>query len=152
MEKKDKLKLCPYCDGRVVIEATECPYCGEGFGEGLRQEKPRARRLDESLASSYEPPYVAKFHTKPGVPSTASWREERVKEEDVAEEPEEAKKSLVSLLLLSIGANLFTLGWLLFFFSERGKLTLEWKSRYWALYVLLSIVPLYYGFRSLKNR
>ncbi|MBM3200793.1 MAG: hypothetical protein FJZ56_00100 [Chlamydiae bacterium] len=153
MDKKEKLKLCPYCDGRVVIEACECPFCGEEFGEGLTQERPRSRRLDESLVSSYEPPYVAKSRTKAGVPNQTPRREEPVKlVEEEKEDTQESKKSFISLLLLSVGANLFTLGWLLFFFSERGKLTLEWKSRYWPVYVLCSLAPLYYGFRSLKNK
>lgn len=161
METKEKLKLCPYCDARVSIEAAECPYCGELFGEGVVHQNPKGRlRLDEmrpfdeSLASSYEPPYVAKSHTKPGVPSSTPRKEKKTPPpfSKEVEEPEESKKSVWSLLLLSIGAHLFTLGWLIFFFSERGHLVLEWKSRYWPLYVLLSLVPLYYGARSLKSQ
>ncbi len=158
METKEKLKLCPYCDGRVPIETTECLYCGELFGEGVTKEKPKQksrleemRPLAESLASSYEPPYVAKSHTKPGVPNFSPRREETLAPPVAQEEPEEAKKNVFSLLLLSIGSHLFTLGWLMFFFAEKGRLTLEWKSRYWPLYVLLSLPPLYYGIRSLKS-
>jgi hypothetical protein len=161
METKEKLKLCPYCDGRVSIEAMQCPYCGEIFGEGLAFQKGKGksrleeiRPLDESLASSYEPPYVAKSYTKPGIPNISPRKQKKSTPTPFQEreEPEESKKSVWSLLLLSVGAHLFTLGWLIFFFSERGQLILEWKSRYWPIYVLLSLAPLYYGARSLKSQ
>jgi hypothetical protein len=62
---------------------------------------------------------------------------------------EEGNK-LGSILLLSIGGQLFTLAWLLFFFSDGGKVELAWKSKYWPLYLLFSGLFLYQGWKKLS--
>jgi len=63
---------------------------------------------------------------------------------------EEERSNLGALLLLSIGGVLFTLAWLLFFFSDHGRVILEWKSKFWFAYLLLSIPVLYKGYQELK--
>lgn len=165
METKEKLKLCPYCEGSVHVDATTCLYCGERLTTEdkkiplAEQKMPESRSLDDSLATHYQPPYVAKSYERTGVPNPAP----KVRAKETAREPsqehkqrekeafDESNRTIWSLLLLSIGSHLFTLGWLVFFFSDRGKLALEWKSRYWPLYVLLSLPPIYYGWKSLKT-
>jgi hypothetical protein len=52
---------------------------------------------------------------------------------------------------LSCGGMLLTLSFVLYFFSEHGRLVLEWKSRYWSLYLLLGAPMVYYGFKKLKT-
>lgn len=79
--------------------------------------------------------------------------EERPKEEEAKKRKERIKQKsiLLTIFLLTFGSYLFTLGLLVFFFSENGKLILEWKSRYSLLYCLAAAPILYISFIRLKN-
>jgi hypothetical protein len=164
MTTKEKLKMCPYCEGSITVDATECKYCGSSLIKGAKKARPY--QTAESLASLYDPPYAP--HRKSGqvgVP-VANYLlgdeddedddfEEEVKQEPPSQKEKVAKAQegnyLGALLLLSIGGVLFTLAWLLFFFSDHGRLVLEWKSRYWPFYLLLSLPLLYKGWTKLNS-
>jgi ribosomal protein L40E len=54
-ETTEKLKMCPFCEGEIPLEATDCNYCGSSL---LKTRRPKpAYPAEESLASLYEPPY-----------------------------------------------------------------------------------------------
>lgn len=170
--------MCPYCEGSIPLQAQECKYCGSSLVKKARASS--AYQTEDSLASLYEPPYApAKKTFSHGIPEqealTRSYAEEeentdslsirpaptrripkKAKQpsndsEMLAEDEDEESSQIGSLLLLSLGGHLFTLAWLLFFFSDHGKLVLEWKSRYWFIYFLLSLPLLYKGWKKLSE-
>lgn len=170
MSTKEKVRMCPFCEGSIGVDATECKYCGSSL---LKGAKSSLYQTQDSLASLYEPPYSPsrKGNTRLGV-SVDHFAEDNQEEElenvhlaservvktrtpfleEKSEEEEDSESShLGALLLLSIGSQLFTLAWLLFFFSDHGKLVLEWKSRYWFIYALCSLPLLYQGWKRLRR-
>ena len=109
-----------------------------------------------NLSSLYKPPYTPNQKGF-GVPS---YQEESLSSyedttmsyessEDTASQKVEV--GLWPLLFLSVGMHLLTLGLILFFFSDQGKLTLEWNSYYWFVYCLLSTPLLMFGWKLLQN-
>ena len=163
MGLKETVKMCPFCEGNVPIEAEDCRYCGSSFVKGSTKAR-TPYQTEDSLAGLYEPPYSPdRSSSRFGISSP----EER---EEIEEPPKEEKKTrekassmktdprtdldegnkLGSILLLSIGGWLFTLSFLLFFLSDQGKVSLEWKSKYWPLYLLVSALFLYQGWKKLS--
>jgi hypothetical protein len=61
---------------------------------------------------------------------------------------EEKQNPFWSILLLSLGTNLFVLGLLQFFFSDQGVLRLEWNSAHWFFYCLGAIPLLFFGWKK----
>jgi hypothetical protein len=60
----------------------------------------------------------------------------------------QANNGFWPILLLSIGANLLTLGLLQLFFSDQGFLRLEWDSSYWFVYCLAALPLFFLGFKK----
>lgn len=170
MKPKDLQKMCSQCDGRIPIDATECPYCGteqtlESKFSAKAEPMSHHQSLNDSLSSLYAPPYSAK--------NTSSFMEEKkdftlkkpsytqeysptaqptppIKTE-AEEETETAKSTFWPILLLSIGTNLLLIGLLQLFFSDNGRLTLEWDSSYWFLYCLISLPLFYFGIKKVNS-
>ncbi len=159
-ETTEKVKMCPFCEGNIAIDATDCTYCGSSLVK-TRKAKPIYHN-EESLASLYDPPYSphkrgAAPVSEPEIPTQIYTREEEkfnsreAKEENLDTAENLKEEGLGSLLLLSLGGQLFTLAWVLFFFSHHGRLVLEWKSRYWMVYLAVSLLFLYQGWKKLKK-
>lgn len=169
MKPSDRQKMCSQCDGRIPIEAQECPYCS---AEQLEQPPEQDlfsnhQSLQASLTSLYSPPYGAKH---PGtsiasvqpVPPAPTYKEvpkapaqmPQMPQEAViaAEETAEAKSYFWPILVLSLAANFLVLGMLQCFFSENGKLTMEWDSNYWFIYLLLCVPLFFFGYKKLKSQ
>lgn len=150
-------KMCWNCDGHVGVDSHYCPYCGTD----LYQDSPKEENsFQKTLSSMYKPPYNP-TRTTLGVPSYEENNnvhyddeDEEDEEEDYESDPEINAKSndmgIWPLLFLSMGMNLMTLGLLLFFFSDGGKLTLEWNSHYWFIYCVLSVPLLMFGWKLLR--
>lgn len=149
MESTEKMRLCPYCEGSVPLGSANCRFCGSFFDN---TEAPAKGPFKQRLAPmDYTPPYVPateNIHESVFYPEKDE-KSYKVKENDSTEEEE--KGHLIALTLLSCGSMLFTLSLLLLFFSEHGRVVLEWKSRYWSLYMILATPMLYYGFKKLKQ-
>ena len=125
--------------------------------------------LEESLASLYKPPYpqqrpqesiMAQEPSKPAAPSfpenQSSLLSSYEEPAPIAPAPQveaiDTKKSeLFPLLLLALGANLLTVGLLLFFFSDNGTLTLEWNASKWFVYCLASLPLVYFGLKAIRR-
>ncbi|MCH9612418.1 MAG: hypothetical protein S4CHLAM102_09080 [Chlamydiia bacterium] len=177
MQAKDRLKMCPQCEGNVSFEAKVCPYCGTNL-ELAQQHAPASTHevssLQDHLESLYRPPYMVKTET----PNRPTEQTEAPPEPEANPQPglfqdqldlftydsyeseEEAPseessspflKQLLPILLLSFGAQLFILAFMLLLFSDHGRVVLEWKSRYWLLYLLTSLPALYFGYMYLKD-
>jgi hypothetical protein len=85
-----------------------------------------------------------RFTTTLGAPSLAIEQEE-------TEVGEGEKSSFWALLLLSIAANLATIGLLQLFFSDNGFLRLEWDSSYWFVYLLIALPLFFLGLKKAKK-
>jgi len=154
MKPADRQKMCPNCDGRVVYEATQCPYCfatlqTEGAAQGTLFKH---QSLQDSLTNLYTPPYGArtaepaeekKSQIKTSEPAATVMSMEK---EDVSD-----NKNFWPILFLSLAGNLFTLGVLQFFFSDQGIVKLEVNGSYWFLFILLSLPLFYFGFKQTKE-
>lgn len=181
MKASQRKKICWYCEGSVPGDALQCSFCGSDLSHTQKNSSTELlhaayeeESLDESLASLYRPPYLARDRFKEK--NTHSYIEESytprranasfssashgptarsMSKEGAAVKEEEEKisgnKDAFSLLFLSIGGFLMTLGLLLFFFSEEGVLMLKWNANYWFIYCFLSLPLLYFGFRFLGS-
>ncbi len=176
VDTSSRRKICWYCEGSVPYSSSQCAYCGSDLSDQeLKQESPVEKRahwddevmLDHSLASRYKPPYLARerfsdeeqqVEAKPPYkktapkksPTTAQAGSQESRDAIEAEKDVDNKDAL-SLLLLSLGGFLMTLGLLLFFFAEEGVLILKWNANYWFVYCFLSLPLLYFGFRYLGS-
>ncbi len=149
MESTEKTRLCPYCEGSVPLGSPTCRFCGSAFDNTKTPDKGAFR--GRSAHMDYTPPYsppTENIHESVFYPEKDE-KMYKVKESESTEEEE--KGHLIALTLLSCGSMLFTLSMFLFFFSEHGRVVLEWKSRYWSLYMILGAPMLYYGFKKLKQ-
>lgn len=151
MDNGEKMRMCPYCEGTVPLESSSCRFCGSSFDESLDRMKGAFR--EEREDPYYNPPYSPDAdNLKDSVyhPESKEQAESLSTEEEEMNQEEE-KGHILALMLLSAGGMLFTLSILLLFFSEHGRVTLEWKSRYWSLYMILGLPLLYYGFKKLRK-
>lgn len=166
----EQTKVCGNCEADVHVDAAYCPFCGADLLVAAPvDEKPRRQdamfsnqSVQESLASLYKPPYVSRDRRGLGVPSTHRdvdyepmpepppvQRETAAYDEE--EEVTQERGGFLSLILLSLGGNLLTLGLLLLFFSDHGTLTLKWNGHAWFLYCLASLPLLGIGYRLLRS-
>ena len=123
------------------------------------QEASQTSGMHESIHDPIHDPLEGQFEEQVAPPLRSPQKPKRTPRKtavkrksstDVDEEDEESLQ-IGSLLFLSLGGHLFTLAWLLFFFSDHGKLVLEWKSRYWVVYLLISLPLLYKGWKKLTD-
>ena len=155
-------KMCWNCDGTVSYDASFCPYCGSDLARNV-DHKPletaaKHKKFEENLASLYKPPYSGRSRDV-----TSDAQHPRVDEFSTNQifqgteeiEPTQAMTDadvgIWPLLFLSLGGLLLTLGLLLFFFSENGKVVLEWNAHYWFLYCLIATPLLMMGWRFLNH-
>lgn len=163
MHTQKQEKICLGCEGTINAQATFCPYCGSdasseeaGF-EDHSSISSKSLQDMSNLSSLYKPPYTPNQKGF-GVPS---YQEQSLSSYEQFETPsyenqeegstEKVEVGLWPLLFLSMGAHLFTLGLILFFFSDRGRLVLEWNSYYWFVYCLLAAPLLMFGWKLLKG-
>jgi len=163
MLASERKRMCPYCEGEVDYESTYCPLCGGELEK--KQEQPdlaemrteeKHRQLEESLATLYRPPYSGSSYQRPPEPAPTTHThqifhaEEEESDVDDPTQMTEADGGIWPLLFLTIGGMLLTLGLLLFFFSENGRVILEWNAHYWFLYCLIATPFLMLGWKFLN--
>jgi hypothetical protein len=170
MNLKDRQKMCMNCDGRIPLDADVCPYCAAGQtsapAPASTAKELHHQSLQDSLTSLYTPPYAAKSTglmnaiSKPEPPKEPMV-EKRFNNPSAAlgvptiplatsedQQEDEGRSSFWPILLLSIGANLLTIGLLQLFFSDNGYLRLEWSSAYWFVYCLAALPLFFFGFKK----
>jgi hypothetical protein len=166
MLPSDRQKICPHCEGRIVIDATHCLYCGMPVSS---LEKPKEAVETNPLHSLYPPSYsnkpletmkndkispkpfskdardnqlsaaLGKYSYSPTTPIVN------------AEEKKEEASSFSPLFFLLLGSNLMVIGLLQLLFAEKGLLTLQWKSHYWYLYCLIALPAIILGLKKAKQ-
>ena len=157
MSDIERKKLCPYCEGTVDIDAMTCIYCGSSLLMNCSSERVAAMQDPAAdLTSQYQPPYSKSpygyIDPTSSVPPYTEEEEKKKSSKKKAAKKESADKHYISsMFLLSLGANLFALAWFIFFFSDHGVLTLEWKTKHWFLYFLTSMPCLYFGWQKLRE-
>jgi hypothetical protein len=160
VEKKKREKLCPNCDGEMDIHVIVCPFCG--YDMSLEEEKvfktssysePTMKRTftEDPITSLYPPPYQPKVYTSQEESS------DRAKEAVLGSEPPLAvegnsAKFFMPIILFSVGVNLCFLALFMLIFSKDGELFLRWNSGLWILFLLGSLVMLFFGYRGLFKR
>ncbi|MBS0622182.1 MAG: hypothetical protein JSR80_04400 [Verrucomicrobia bacterium] len=149
---KKNRKLCWNCDGSVHIHATKCPYCGSDLVAEQPSQPlavppaPKVQTQSSSLPPPPPPPYVRQV--APALPPEPEPLIFQPTEQ--ANEPKRGNGGFISLLLLLPGAFFLLFAFLLLLFAKEGLLSLEWKAKYWWIYLSLSIPMLYFGWRFLK--
>lgn len=175
MNPKDRKKMCTSCDGRIPYDADVCPYCTSSQKSTIapvnQVKELHHQSLQDSLTSLYSPPYSGKMNPPaekkeiPNINKFESLKEPMAEKRfnnfnsglgiptipmQAAEEEHASddRTSFWPILLLSIGANLLTLGLIQLFFSDAGFLRLEWNSSYWFVYCLAALPLFFFGFRK----
>ena len=152
-----KMRMCPFCEGTNPIDESSCKFCGSQFEveKPKRQERVNHAHMPRDLGgnhqnSNYQAPYSPSMAINE---ESVYYRENDTTEDEEDEEAYEEKEQghIVSLTLLSTGFMLLTLSMLLLFFAEHGRVVLEWKSRYWSLYLLTGLPMVYYGIKKLRS-
>lgn len=152
MKPKKRQKMCYNCEGEIDLDVIVCPYCAAD----LREEKPEQQRPSYNPAASVKnlntQQSLYPSHYAPKPPQEAL--EERAPEEaqETALQPEEETKNIfVPTILLTLGAQLLLFGLLMFFFENKGFMSLKWDARIWFIYIFASIPLLIFGYRSLSK-
>jgi len=139
MKPKKRQKLCHHCEADVDLDVIVCPFCAAD----LREEKPE----QQTRAAA---PAMAKMGDGSGL-YPGSYVVKGVPEDVVTEQAEETEKSPVSgVVLCTLGAQLLLLALMMLFFSDGGKLTLQWSAKWWPLYLVGSVPLLFFGMKSLR--
>jgi hypothetical protein len=179
MQPKDRQKMCTSCDGRIPMDADLCPYCAAEQTHTAptpsSAKELHHQSLQDSLTSLYTPPYAGKgtgfMNAKTEVPNISKpaplkvpMAEKRFSSPSAAlgvptipteshedQHVDEGRSSFWPIMLLSIGANLLTVGLLQLFFSDGGFLRLEWNSSHWYLYCLAALPLFFFGFKKVNT-
>lgn len=168
MGAKEREQMCLECNGRIPLEALSCPYCGAHFSH-LTEELPMSKPTNsqDSVNSLYPPPYRGATSASAGEEKKSPLfvKPQEAKIEKKFAQPAPSSLGLPStpetktqedsgyfwpLLLLSLAANLFLIGFLQLCFSEGDHLTLQWNSKYWFVYCLLAIPCCLMSFKKMK--
>lgn len=186
MRAKDRVKLCPFCEGNISFDALVCPYCGSHLDRAKNEKyepKEEVQSLQEHLEALYQRPSIPQhrekkvdhvleeekpfYHdlTEDNTVSSKSRdlfddqldlfnyvETEQSREVDSTEESKESHEVIWSLFFLSMGSQLLILSILILLFSTHGRVVLEWKSRYWIVYFLLSLPSLCFGWHLLRGK
>ncbi|MBM3207988.1 MAG: hypothetical protein FJZ57_05210 [Chlamydiae bacterium] len=175
MKPADRQKICTNCDGRIPVEAQECLYCGSKVVLSQEMAAPSPafdhQSIQDSLSSLYAPPYSNmsandmkndkdKNKPKPILRESqdnqlhaalGKFNHSQTTPVDPIQEREPGKSSFMPLLMLLLGGNLLIIGLLQFFFSENGVLRLEWQSKYWFVYFLISVPVILLGYKKAND-
>lgn len=134
MSTKTKRKLCWNCEGEVLLTATNCPFCGVNVeGDPLT------------------PPY--KLQSDPTVPQAPYANAEapppKEEKEHFANDP---KSIALSIAFMVAGTTFALFGLVLWLFADNaGRLTLQWKTEYWFIYVLSSLPMIFLGWKASRS-
>ncbi len=160
--------MCIQCDGRIPLDADLCPYCStelsKPFTSPPQMKDLHHQSLEQRLTGAYAPPYTARVGSlnNPKPPSEPMVEKRNYTSPSLGSPilPQQAAETAVTqenkigffpILLLSLGANLLTIGLLQLLFSDRGFLRLEWDSHYWFVYCLAALPLFYIGLKKANS-
>lgn len=161
MSTKTKKKLCWNCEGEVLLNAEQCPFCGVSMEAVSMQEN----KSKDALA----PPYKLVNASSDKIPASpykkAQPTQDKAKKEPPKEEPKEhgeeaatehghgdPRHVVLSLAFMLSGAAFAIFGIVLWLFGDHnGHLTLRWNAHYWYVYLLVSLPLLYLGCKATQK-
>ena len=165
MKAVDRQKVCPNCSGKIPLDVSQCPYCFAQVPVDSSKETASFKNasLQESFSSKYAPPYQPKTNLTSNFlvneekkffsGQSMSTDDDILSEKPLSQDAktEGASKIFWPMLALSLGGNLFVLGVLQFFFSDKGVVKLEINAAYWFLFLLISLPLFYFGLKKLRG-
>lgn len=143
MSKPVKTKLCWNCEGNVSRSAENCPYCAVYLSP--------EEEAKESEQPTPKPPYRAEKTTDIPKAPYASLHEPEEVAREMALKPAGLKTLFLPLIFLTTGLIFVFFALMLLFFSENGKLTLQWDGDVWYIYGILALPLLILGWYYLNN-
>ncbi len=150
-----KKKLCWNCEGRVGFSEEHCPFCGvylsptptpggEGQGASEEESPQPSYELDGEQTDNHT--HASPFQEPPQDPQLQQVDSPKV----ALASNEELRRMVTPMGMLLSGSIFFLFGLVLLLFSKDGKLTLQWSSDYWYVYLTFSLAMLFWGWRSLQ--
>lgn len=140
MGEDQRSKICPFCEGRIPVEAMSCNYCGSSLDNVVHLHRDQNDLFSEDgFDSILTPPYLDE--------DANEGDEDEYKSQDAAETKQESK-GLFSLFLIGLSVQLTVVALMLLFFSQDGFLQLEFNAAYWPVYLFISLPLLYWGIQS----
>ncbi len=142
--------MCYNCEGEVDLDVIVCPFCAAD----LREEKPEQQRpLYNPMTSMKNLDTQQSLYPSHFTPKSPQAQEGGIAAEEprVALPEEETKNIFGPLILLTLGAQFFLLGALMFICSHKGVMILKWDARFWFFYVFASIPLLIFGYRAVSK-
>lgn len=168
MNTKTKKRLCWNCEGEVLLNAEQCPFCGVSMDAVSMQEN----KSKDALAPPYKLVNASpdKIPSSPYKKSQEKANQEKANQEKAKKEPpkEEPPKEheedssdhghgdprhfVLSLAFMLSGAAFAIFGIVLWLFADHnGHLTLRWNAHYWYVYLLVSLPLLYLGCKATQK-
>ena len=150
-------KLCWNCEGEVHIQSFQCHHCGSDLTPQEQEHDAFAPPYQSSGNSNEnssipKPPYPMNYSQKELSVTEEEWNGSSSSPTEESSKIEETAKTLVlTLLLLTTGSVFFLFSLVLLLFSYDGILTLRWNSEHWPLYLIVSLISLFYGLKNLNR-
>lgn len=149
-----KKKLCWNCEGSVGFSEEHCPFCGVYLSPTSPPEE--EVNLTESEEFVHEPPYRLdeereknQEHSSP-YSSQDSKKNHQHSSSASSSSADELRQIATPMVMILAGSVFFLFGLVLVLFSKDGKLTLQWKSDFWYVYMTCSLLMLFWGWRTLQ--
>lgn len=141
-----KKKLCWNCEGRVSLEAENCPYCAVYLGPAPNEK---------SGYTSFAPPYkiVEAEESQEEQKEMRTSPQEAVAEQEMPDTSiakRDFKSVILPLTMLSAGTLFLIFGLTLYLFAEHGFLTLSWNGDQWYFYVICALPMLFYAWKLIN--
>lgn len=144
--KPPKKKLCWNCDGSVALEIENCPFCGVYLSPMNLDSKSKDRDL-------FSPPYKISDSADERIPEPPYKQEEESVKSEPANRILDKNQSaiLLPLVLMLTGTQFFIFGFAMWLFAKNGWFSLQWNAAYWALYFIIGMTALLFGWRYLQK-
>lgn len=154
MKPVERQKMCPNCDGRIPYEATQCPYCFTHQQVDSSASKSFNPPTSDPLSALYPPPYSSRSNEniEPKTAAKTATLPDSASPMMNMAATESESIPFWSILMLTLGSNLLTLGILQFFFSDHGVLRLEMNASHWFLMLLVATPLIYFGLKNLSSK
>ena len=148
MSAVPKKKLCWNCEGNIVCDIDNCPYCG------VYVHSPELDEINNWTAS-----YTTEDKTEE-IPSPFYQLHPEQENSDKLDETVDnslisssliyqLKNDVFPTLLLMSGSIFFLFGIVLLLFSHNGTLTLQWNSNLWPYLLVGAVACVIFGWRLL---
>ena len=148
-----KKKLCWNCEGNIVLDADNCPYCG------VYVHSPEIDQANDWSSSYYSeennqeevPKPVYQLHPEQAEDEQPTETLDQAVKDSINYNSlfEQVKKDILPTMLLMCGSIFFLFALVLLLFSSNGTLTLQWSERLWPYFISVALISFYFGWKYL---